>query len=77
MSEGSTAGNAQGWKMYNHQAMGDAEVAGYVGNRMERADVPVISLEGRMHFMPSQITHSSTNNKMPAGIHHAETMRDE
>lgn len=63
--EGSTAGNAQGHKMYNHNAMGDSEVASFVGERMKRADVPVLSVEGGMHFMPSQVTNSAAARKMP------------
>jgi len=66
------AGNAQGYKMYNHQAMGDKELAGYVGHRMKMADVPVLSMYGRLHFMPSQITESSTNMKAPFQHHHSE-----
>jgi hypothetical protein len=72
MSEGSTAGNAQGYKMYNHNAMGDSEVASFVGDRMKRADVPLLSVEGKLHFMPTQITNSATASKMPAGMHHSE-----
>lgn len=64
-------GNAQGWKMYNHQAMGDASVSGFVGDRMKRADVPVISLYGPMHFTPSQIIGSSAH-EMPRMSHHSE-----
>jgi hypothetical protein len=77
MSEGSTMGNAQGWKMYNERSMGDSELAGFVGDRMNRADAAILSVEGPLHFMPSVITESVAGPKSPAGIHHAQTMRDE
>ena len=65
-------GNAQGWKMYNERAMGDSEVAGFVGDRMHRADTAILSVEGPLHFMPSVITHSVHGTKSPAGIHHSK-----
>jgi hypothetical protein len=52
--------------------MGDSEVASFVGDRMKRADVPLLSVEGKLHFMPTQITQSATASKMPAGMHHSE-----
>lgn len=72
----STIGNAQGWKMYNHQAMGDREVKGFVGNRAERADVPVLSLYGPVHFMPTQIRFSSAHEQNPFSTQHSQLMYD-
>ena len=65
----STAGNAQPHKMYNHFAMGDREISAYVGDRMHRADVPVISVYGPVHFTPTQIKYSSACCDQPA-FHH-------
>lgn len=49
----STAGNIQGWKMYNHNAMGDSEVASFVGRDiMERAHAHCISVYGPAHSQP-------------------------
>ena len=67
----STMGNAQPHKLYNHQAMGDSELAGYLGHRMKMADVPVLSIEGKLHFMPSQITGSCEVKNMMGGMHHS------
>jgi hypothetical protein len=89
MSEESTMGNAQGWKMYNFQAMGDGGISSFCGDRLKRADAAVLSVEGPIHFMPSVITHtveggefaagirSPKTSRSIAGIHHAQTMRDE
>jgi hypothetical protein len=45
-----TAGNIQGWKMYAHNAMGDSEVAAFVGSDiMHRAHAHCISVYGPLH----------------------------
>lgn len=48
-----TAGNAQPGKMYNFNAMGDGEVASFIGGDiMHRANSHCISLLGPMHGRP-------------------------
>jgi hypothetical protein len=78
----STAGNKQGWKMYNPQSMGDSGMHEFIGKDiMHRADAPILSVYGPMHFVPTQIRYASTHPESshghePFATRHSQMMYD-